>query len=50
MNSQAVLSTFKMQAPELGLSRDQVAGIHIQTIEMDDSGETRGGLTLLITG
>jgi hypothetical protein len=50
MNSQAVLSTFKMQAPDLGLNQDQVAGIHIQTVELDDSGETRGGLTLLITG
>ena len=50
MNSQALLSSFKMEIPDLGLSAGQVAGIHIQTVELDDSHAMQGGLTLLITG
>ena len=52
VNGPARRSTFKMQAPELGLAPGQAAAVHIRAVDEGGRGaeDVLGGLTMLVVG
>ena len=51
INRFARCTTFKMEAPDLGLARDQVVGVHLRMIDANgQEEEALGGITLLVIG
>jgi hypothetical protein len=52
INSQTRRSTFRMEAPDLGLGRGQAAAVHIRAAdrELGDHDAALGGMTLIVVG